>query len=235
MKNILLLTKRFNVVKEVLNSLSSNFCNEIKLYKIAYTKSDIYKILINEYKYIDLIILDYELNKNFIFEIISNLNDLKYYKSIIVINTQGIVLDRYKYYIYNSLNNIKIDSISKIIYSYLSTTNNNSTENIIKNKIFEQLKILKFNSNHLGTKYLLESIWEIYKKKYIQFNLKRDIFPIISRKYNKSINTIKGNVTQACNFMIKNCDKQFICKYFGYFEYYKPTVKQIIETILEKI
>lgn len=234
MKNLILLTKNFYLVQKIINSISNVF-PDVKLYKIIHTKSDILQTLTYDYKNIDLIILDCKLDANFILNFIDNLNCYKYCKSIILITNKTIILDKYNHYIYTYLNSITGDILIDTISKYFLDTKNTNSEKIVKDRITRELKKLKFNVNHVGSKYLVEVIYEIYKNKYIQFNLKGNIFPVISDKYKTSANTIKGNITQASNYMIKHCNKKFIKEYFGYLSYYKPTVKQIIETILDKI
>ena len=96
---------------------------------------------------------------------------------------------------------------------------------------------MNFNFSYVGTKYLLECIFEIYSNKnYEQFNLNRDFYPIISQKYNKSINNIKCNITQAyikmvCDSSIENLEN-YLKMYIGT---QIPKKKDVISAILRNI
>lgn len=65
--------------------------------------------------------------------------------------------------------------------------------------------------------------------------LKKDVYPILAKKYKKSINNIKTNIINACDLMYYDCQLDIIEKYFGLVYNEKPTPKYIIATILEKL
>ncbi len=67
------------------------------------------------------------------------------------------------------------------------------------------------------------------------FNLEEDIYPIVARKYNKSMHNIKSNINKANDYMYKVCKKEILRKYFKFFDDTKPTVKNVIYTMLNKI
>lgn len=106
----------------------------------------------------------------------------------------------------------------------------------IRKKIRQQLSYLNFNYCNNGTKYLEETILEIYKEKYnFDGNLSKNIYPIIAKKYNKKVDTIYGNIKQATNYMLSECNKNIIISYLGYSYYVKPKVQEIIFAILNKL
>ena len=95
---------------------------------------------------------------------------------------------------------------------------------------------MKYNFTYIGTRYLHACIYECYYKANINdVNLNKDVYPTISKKYNKNVNTIKSSIFQATTVMYNENNKQFISKYFGYNVISKPRTKEIIFTILEKI
>lgn len=220
---------------QIINYISKNNEN-IKLYSIAFTYKEAMDII--ESKIVDIIILDLKLADDFGTEIIryiqkNNIN--KYINSIIVIldkRKESSVLRKNPYinsYIYEPY---KIEDIQKNIEFIIK----NKTKEIIINKINNELKNLHYNFAYNGTKYLAETIFEIYSKKdSYEENLKRNIYPIIAKKHNKSVNTIHGNIKQATKCMYLDCEEKVINEYFNYSYFTQTKLKEIIYTILNKI
>lgn len=95
---------------------------------------------------------------------------------------------------------------------------------------------LNYNSSYIGTKYLEELIFEFYKiKDEYEGSFKNVLYPILSKKYKKSIDTVYGNIKQATNTMILNCEEKRLLEYFHYDSFYKPKIKEIVFTITNKI
>ena len=108
--------------------------------------------------------------------------------------------------------------------------------NEIKEKIRRELDLLNFNFTHEGSKYLLECIYQVYTLEYIDdMNLSKIIYPILAKKYKKTVNTIYGNIKQAINSMFDNCPKKVLKNYFNFNCLIKPRPKEVIYTILNKI
>lgn len=95
---------------------------------------------------------------------------------------------------------------------------------------------LNYNYSYKGTKYLEETILEIYKMN-INFegNLEKEIYPIIAEKHQKKMDTIYGNIKFATNHMIMDCKEEKLNQYLGYSYFEKPKVKEIIFKVLSKI
>ena len=103
-------------------------------------------------------------------------------------------------------------------------------------KIDYELKHLNFNFSHYGTKYLRETIIEVYKvKQRFDGNLKKNIYPIIAKRYKKNVNTIYCNIKKAILSMYLECNEDRLLNYFNYSYITKPKVNEIIFTILNKI
>ena len=155
-------------------------------------------------------------------------NDLELVKKIY--NTQ------YNKYIYKCLKLSSFDKLINILHSITDNKENSKDDCIINNKIERELRKLNFNFSLMGTRYLMESINIIYKNDLYSFNLTKDVFSVLSKKYCKSINTIKCDITQANNNMCEKCDKWMMMSYFGYFDdYYTPGPKDVITKIFENI
>lgn len=109
-------------------------------------------------------------------------------------------------------------------------------EENIKNKIYKELKFLHYNMSYNGTRYLADTIYELFCRDIdLTDNLKKNIYPLVAKKYKKSVNTICGNIKQATKAMYLDCDEKIIMQYFNYSSSYFPKLKEIIFTILIKI
>ena len=107
---------------------------------------------------------------------------------------------------------------------------------IVKNKIIQQLIYLSYSFKFSGTKYLVETIYELYKRKNTFCdNLQKDIYPIIAKRYDKTIYNIKTNIDAATTAMGFDCNEKVMMAYFNYPDSCKPRVKETIYTVLNKI
>ena len=107
----------------------------------------------------------------------------------------------------------------------------------IKEKIFDELKNLKFNFKHIGSTYIMEAILIIYDSwnNNLIDNLEQHVYKIIAHKHAKTVKNIKSNICKATNNMYFECDQAYINSYFNFSYNYKPTPKMIINTFLTKI
>ena len=148
--------------------------------------------------------------------------------------------------------NVSKKIISKYIFSYIKYSNDltkiinilkkiilekehSNKESILENKIKRELRKLNFNFTYIGVRYLIDCIMIIYTKNLEKINLKSTIFPILEKKYKKSINTIKADITHAIKMMYYECEEFIVLDYFQYLDMAKPTLKEVITTIIEKI
>lgn len=187
---------------------------------------------------VDLIILDTNLiniKKLNFFEFLFNEKLYKYRKSIIAIVGFGYksLTIKEEYYVFdyiiNPIENIKIvEVITNYVdkYSFLN----------LKLKIAEELSKLNFKFSYNGTQYLIDCIYEVYSRNYIwNVNLSKEIFPILSIKYNKPINTIHNDIKHAINNMYFDCEEEILKKYFNYFELEKPKLKNLIFKVINNL
>lgn len=162
-------------------------------------------------------------NKNNEINIINNILKKKINNYIVKSNNINKDID-----IINSLfilkSTIKLSQKSKI------------EETQIKEKISKELKYLGYNIEHLGTKYLCETIYILYiSKNYSNYNLERDIYPIIARNNGKSVNNIKCNIKNATDIMYYENEEKKIMEYLKDYNILKPQPKKIILSILKKL
>lgn len=244
MINILIVSKSINCWKDLINNVISKN-EELKLVGVATSKKEMNKIISKIH--VDIILLNVklsEINKYINTKIIAeNINPY----SIIFVSDDIIdknqCSNKYIYeYIKYEENNFKeliyaTNTLANIqINPKLLTTKKDILEDIIKGKIKNELKYLGYNSSYIGTKYLIEVIYILYNSNnYYNNNLEKDIYPLLARKYNKTINNIKCNITNATNAMYFDSEEEKLMNYLKEFSLSKPGAKKIIISILENI
>ncbi len=238
MLNMLIIDDNLNCAKILVSSILKENSN-IRLLDIAVNGEEAIKIVSNNK--VDIILLDLKMpkmNGNEFLQWMSKKNLVKD-NSIIVITGEDKMLQKiiknplvYSY----SLKPIKQQYILKKVSDLTDKIIAQDIDTKLDNHILKELKYLGYNLSHCGTKYLLECI----KIDYIKYsgeaeNINKQIYPIISKKYNKSSFTIKNNIIKATNYMYAECEENKLLEYFKYVENQKPTPKMIIKTIIRKI
>lgn len=138
-----------------------------------------------------------------------------------------------------NMNNIikEINDLTKIKTNELENKKQKEQkQKLIKSKIYKELLDIGYNPKYDGTKYLADTI-------YLQYSignsknakLKNDIYPILSNKYNKPINTIKCDIIRATNKIQHNVEEIHVKEYFGYFFDKRISPKLVVNTVLNKI
>ena len=234
MLNLLIIDKDVNHSMKLLNEFSKN--DEIKVYNITNSLSDGIDLLNTGIIDITIINLDCTFE-----EITNSFNQLsksyaeKYKKSIIILSNKISESDTTDL-VASVLNDD--EDISKI---YLKTSE------IVQNKFYKinkvdllakinkELEFIGYNMSYTGTKYLSECIALIYANQDYSENLNKNIYPIIAKKYNKTINNVKCSITCATTSMFYDCDETRLKNYFNFYTIIKPKPKVVIYTILNKI
>jgi response regulator RpfG family c-di-GMP phosphodiesterase len=191
---------------------------------------------------VDIIILDLNLpdmNGIDIINYIKEHNITKYDYSIIVVTGEMDLLREVveSKYIFNYCSKINgIDFIIREVQEILNIKQKCHNIASINEQIKVELENLNFDFSYIGTRYLYDCICECHNKENIyDINLKKDIYPIISKKHHKNINSIKASISQATSIMYYETDENILSNYFGYSIISKPKPKDIIITILQKI
>lgn len=240
MVNILIADDNIYYAKMLMNVINTDIDTNIKVTHLAVDGKETLDILENNQ--IDVTLLDLKMpiyDGMYILDKLKQEQKDKYEQSIIVISGETEMLYKINSqpYVYCALN--KVCSISKIIDTIKELVEDKEQEkqtNNVKNNIIKQLQYLNYNLSHKGTQYLIDAILLIYNRgDYDIFNLKEDVYPIIAKRYNKSIHNIKCDINKANDYMYRVCKKERIRKYFKFFDDSKPTVKNVIYTILNKV
>ncbi len=227
MLNMLVIIENKNIGIKLINKISKEN-NNIRLYSLCNSIDEAINIL--DSTVVDFIILELNHKNLFGTEILQYLlkkSKNEYFNSIIAITTQENIHNPFIFdYITTPVNITKLYNSISNICNYKEESDTNL---IIKNRIIKILKYLNYDLSHIGTKYLIETIYEIYHKKdYLGDNLKKNIYSILAKKYNKSINTIYGDIKQATKKMYENSDKKILIDFFCLEKLRKPKVTEVI-------
>lgn len=242
MFNILVVDDNLNYSKNLINFLLKNN-SHIKLIGIASNGKEALNYLTSREYTIDIILLDLKLPYYTGIEIVNKLKEQNLYKynhSIIVISGEVPLLSSLinETYIYSYIN--KVGGFEKILdelNNLIESKSKEYNETYLQGKILKELKYLNYNDKFVGTKYLLEAITLIVENQSLDTtNLKRDVYPIIASRHNKTVHNIKCNINNATVVMNCDCKKDIVMRYFQFSDSKseaKP--KQVIDAILNKI
>lgn len=242
MQNLLIIDKKLEYIQKIMYGISNNI-NNVKTYCFYLEKNnEIIELITNNE--VDIIIINVEVDKMNILEYICKNNIQIYNKSIIILYNdikllKSLLKAEYEQYIFKCVK-IKenIDNLLEILHKLAYIKENNYEKLFLENKINRILIKIGFKLHCIGTKYITEIIQYISYNNIKEFDLNK-IYVMLSKKYHKSENTIKGNIRDACDNMkqhLENENKIFIIDYFNYLELKKlPTPKEIISTINSKL
>lgn len=235
MLNLLIVNKDFNNSRYLLNYISQNSF-QFRVHSIVSSLEDGIKLL--NTGLIDIALI---YTNDSIHDITNKLHTIsssyfeKYRKSILLLsnNISEVSSNSYIYECLSSNEDMSMIylKISEIAKNKITSLNNC----ILLSKINKELKYIGYNLSYVGTKYLAECIALIYNNYDSSENLNKNIYPIIAKKYHKSVNNIKCNITSATNSMFYECDEDRLKKYFNFYTVCRPKPKVVIYTVLNKI
>ena len=216
--------------------------DDIRVIKLSTDINDAIRTLNNDEK-IDIILLNLKMPLR---NIALNLDKImpkkrqKYKKSLIIkLKDKNYVEKKYiiNEMVYTILSQqTKIWELCNTINKIIFEKNYFEKRKILKLNIQNELHYLRYNFSHKGTQYLEDIIYIVYTKySNVIVNMNKDIYPIIARKYNKKIGSIKSNVIRATEAMYYNCEENTIKEYFNNYDIQKPNIKTVINTIILKI
>lgn len=239
MQNLMIIDNNILHIQNIVNNVNKKL-NNINIYSFYIKKeSNVFETIKNNE--VDIILINIELVGMDIIDFIYKEKLDVYKKSIILICKdyklfKSLYKNEYNKYICKCIKYSKdITKLLEILRKIVYYKEHTSDKTIIQCKIIRELKKLNYNFSNIGTKYLLDGIYIAKKHDVLDLNLSKHVYPYLSQKYKKSINTIRCDIRTATQNMCKNCDENFIMEYFGYFEPSQPEVKEVIIAILEKI
>lgn len=105
-----------------------------------------------------------------------------------------------------------------------------------RRKIMAELEKVGYNFKYKGTQYLLETILEIQKGDIIALtSLQNNFYPIVAKKYNKTVHDVKNCIISATNAMYYECNIEKLKEYFHLLDDEKPSIKKVVYTIANRI
>lgn len=236
MVNVLIADDNVNYAINLMNFINKNN-NYIRVCAIAKDGMEAINDIRNNK--IDVILLDLIMPKYDGYRVLRYIEDKIQYKS------SCIILSGY-------IDNINRFINNKCIFSVLSKTigrerildkinelvinkEENRKRTNLRKKIFAELQVLGYNISHKGTKYLLDVIEFIMLEEQEINSLEKNIYPILSNKYQESVHNIKCSINRATTSMYCECEIRTLKEYFYFYEDRKPRVKTIIEAIINRI
>lgn len=239
MVNVLVIEDNLYYSKNLINIISDTN-SKMRLYKISTNGREAIEIIKNQENCIDIILLDLKLPHYTGIEILDYIESnklIKYKNSIIVISGEIELLLKIRNnpYLYSCID--KISGFEKILREINTLIEIKEQEkNSSEYKICEELKKIHYNFSYVGTKYLIETILLLYNNDSMEgIKLEKEIYPIISKKYKKTVNNIKTNIINATDLMYYDCDSEILNQYFRICDDEKPTPKTVILTILNNL
>lgn len=235
MLNLLIAENDIFITKQLINDVLY-YIPDIRLVQITNNEEETLKVLNNTQ--IDIVILDYEIlyfGIDAFYEKLENNARQNYKNSIIIIsstmnigkkfNNNDLVIDYF-------LKNFNTEKIILKMNDIIKNKDNIKT----KKKIFSELEYIHYNVKYKGTQYLADVILYIFNNTHLHINnLQKQVYPIIAKKYNQSVNTFRCNITCATTHMYCDCDSKTLKNFFGLLDDEKPTIKEVVYTILDKI
>lgn len=166
MLNILIIEDDPNQVKNLITILSRNF-STIRVFSISFDGKSALEIIQNNE--IDIILLDLKLSKMCGIDIVNFIEckNLYRYKNSIIIFTGEVSLLRqilHSQYLFSyCLKGNGYNALLKSFRNLIKEKMENKCHTLLSVKIDHELNFLNFNFSHCGTKYLKETIMEVYK------------------------------------------------------------------------
>lgn len=224
MINLLIADSDLNFVKKIVNQIIRK--NErIRLIDIASSTKEALDVCTSDKP--QLIIINADIISSLEF---TTLN----YSPYFLFFTDSTSLANSNQYLLKSTN---ISGIEEKINKIISKKDIDKT----KNKLINTFGNLKFNLSRVGTKFLIESILYSYETKdlYLYKNLEKNVYPEIAKRNNTTASNVKWVIIKSINEMynrnyIEN-SLEYVCNFFYFTNYSKPTAKIILTTMLCKL
>lgn len=237
MLNVLIIDDNLNYATNLMNFINKKNDN-IKVCGIVNNGEDAIKELNNNCKF-DIIILDLKMPKYNGKEVLDRIKDRRMYeKSFVIISSESesireLIKNNMIYTILHK--NIGMQEIVDRLNEILEDKEKNKSRKKYRNKIISELNFLGYDMSYKGTKYLIDAIEYIVLNNKEVCNLEKNVYSMISKKYNDSIHNVKCNISRTNNNMYYECEIEKLKKYFYLDKDLKPKNKTIINVITNKI
>lgn len=222
MYNAIIYSTDLKIVKKACNIIFNNFDN-IHLLGVVGSKEELSNMCNNSK--INMIILDFNIEISEIQYLLQNIEN----KIIFSKNPQTQKNSKYTLY-------LPIDETNEYLLKKLENFISKINKRVIHKKVYEVLKNLRFDFKLLGTNYLVDAIVYsyIHKDNYQFENLKKYVYPHVSKIYNVNSHNVKYAITRSIdNMNIHPTPSEYKKHYFGFYE--RVTPKLLISTIVNKL
>lgn len=236
MLNIVIISKDLDYSRYLINLLSTKN-NNLRILGVLTEINELFDVI--KQTTIDIILINYDCIDYKILK--GNKTIQPFLKSTILISKNN---SKNKLNVYAYIKNLKeIETIvscvnqlatSKIIEK--SFYSNHAEKNTLIKAIEAELKYLNVTISYTGVRYLIEAIYIVYTlENYYDFNLEKDVYPIIAQKHHKKISNIKSNITYAVNVLYIECEEEKLLEYLEEYSLRKASPKRIIFAILSNV
>ena len=119
----------------------------------------------------------------------------------------------------------------------IEVTINSGINSIIEKRVIRILHNLGVSNSLKGYKLLKDTIMYYLRNQYIN-NFNKDLYPVIAKENNISVNTLDKSISRVIEKSINNADYDYLEKLFGSsidINKGKPTNKEYIMTVVEAI
>lgn len=240
MLNIVIISKDLDYSRHLINLLSTKN-NNLRILGVLTEIDELFDVI--KQTTIDIILINYDCIDYKILK--DNKTIQPFLKSTILIsNNISKDISKNKLNVYAYIKNPKeIETIVSFV-NQLATSkiiekcfySNHVEKNTLIKAIEAELKYLNVTISYTGVRYLIEAIYVVYTlENYYDFNLEKDVYPIIAQKHHKKISNIKSNITYAVNVLYMECEEEKLLEYLEEYSLRKASPKRIIFAILGNV
>lgn len=177
--------------------------------------------MLDSYNNIDVILLDLKMPLCSGKEVLQKImNKEKYENSCIIISGElSLIRELNNNSIINCIihKNTGVEEIIIKLDEILKQKEKMKKQKVLRKRIIDELIYLGYDISYKGTRYLIETIEYIAENQNKDIdNLEKNVYPIISKKYNDSVHNIKNNINRANNNMYYDCKIEKIKEYFHF-------------------
>lgn len=211
MTKVIIVSENINFIKKLVDELQS-FKLKLNVSKICTDTTELANYLDQEST--EIILMDKDIKKTCPKEI---LRDKRKVLVILPYKKNSVMIDT----------NIALD---------INTACAHSTEEGRRDTISAELEFIGYKFKYKGTHYLRDTIMQLYSDDNTMVdNLQTIIYPIVGKKYDKTVYNVKSSISKATEHMYCECDSTRLKDYFKLTNDVKPTVKQVIFTVISKL
>lgn len=236
MVNILIASNNIFYATNLLNYINKRETN----IRVAGIATNVIETLEKLNEDIDIVLLDVIMPLCNEYEVLEKMKTQeKYKKSFIIISPDMRKIEELRKYdiIYKIIPKCYgMDNITNHIKELVLCKDMDKKRREIHYKVRTELLFVGYDFAHNGTKYLQDAIEYIFIELNKDFDvLEKNVYPIVAKKYKKSVHNIKCSINRATTMMYCQCDSKKLAKYFHEDNDAKPKIKTIINIIINKI